>query len=73
MDNPRLKNLSKIPESHRWSILVDGQKVTVTTRQLLSPRQFWVQVVDQLGIGLDIPSRNEWDTLIRNLLENREG
>ena len=66
-------NLQKYQSDNSvWFISVDGNVVSLSTRQLYNQNEFILACIDQQNIVLNTVSRGEWLNKIKNLIENVE-
>ena len=69
----KFSNLQKYQSDNSvWFISVDGQGVSLSTRQLYNQSEFILACIDQINIVLNTVSRQEWMNKIKELIENLE-
>ena len=69
----KFSNLQKYQSDNSvWFISVDGQGVSLSTRQLYNQSEFILACIDQINIVLNTVSRQEWMNKIKELIENVE-
>ena len=69
----KFSNLQKYQSDNSvWFISVDGQGVSLSTRQLYNQSEFILACIDQINVVLNTVSRQEWMNKIKELIENVE-
>ena len=69
----KFSNLQKYQSDNSvWFISVDGQVVSLNTRQLYNQSEFILACIDQVNIVLNTLNRQEWMNKIKELIENVE-